>query len=298
VPASVAQAWQPPPPREKRLPSGLHGRLLLAEDVPDNQKLISHYLRKAGATVELAENGRVACEMVLAAAAQGHPFDAVLMDIQMPEVNGYAATTRLRKAGYARPVIALTAHAMPSDREKCLAAGCDDFLTKPISPEILIEKLRQYLGGGTAAPRITAPCDLELVTGEDVESMRAKEEMPAALFSTLGGDPEVLALLETFIERLPQRIAGMETSLARGDMTALASQAHQLKGTAGGYGFPLLSEAAARLEATVKGKGEPDEIAKHARCLIELCRRVQAAPRGPAPERAASEQNSRRQVGG
>jgi CheY-like chemotaxis protein len=114
---ALAQAWQPPPLREKQLPVGLVGRLLLAEDVPDNQKLISHYLRKAGATVELAENGRVACEMVLAAADQGHPFDAVLMDIQMPEVNGYAATTRL-KAGYARPVIALTAHAMPSDREK------------------------------------------------------------------------------------------------------------------------------------------------------------------------------------
>jgi CheY-like chemotaxis protein/HPt (histidine-containing phosphotransfer) domain-containing protein len=278
VPAAVAQAWQPPPVPEIPTPGGLRGRLLLAEDVPDNQRLISHYLRKAGATVELAENGRVACEMVLAAAAEGRPFDAVLMDIQMPELNGYAATSRLRQAGYARPVIALTAHAMPADRDKCLAAGCDDFLTKPIAPDLLVEKLRQYLAGGTTGPQLpAAPAN---AAPEARAASAAPPDLPAVLFSTLGGDPEVLSLVEGFIARLPQRIAAFEASLEHGDLTALGSQAHQLKGTAGGYGFPAISEASARLEASVKGRRPPAEINEQARRVIELCRRVRVAPPG------------------
>jgi CheY-like chemotaxis protein/HPt (histidine-containing phosphotransfer) domain-containing protein len=287
VPASVAQAWQPPPLRETQTRGGLAGRLLLAEDVPDNQRLISHYLQKAGATVELAENGRIACEMVLAAAAEGRPFDAVLMDIQMPEMNGYAATTRLRSAGYARPVIALTAHAMPADRERCLAAGCDDVVTKPIAADLLIEKLRQYLGGGEPRRRAPAPC----LVDARVPSRPATEadEVPAVLCSTLAADPEVRVLVETFIGRLPLRIDAIQASLARRDLPALASHAHQLKGTAGGYGFPALSDAAATLEASAKMRRPLDEVERAARLVIDLCRRVRVAPHGASPDEALRE---------
>src|SRR6185295_5320824 len=123
-------------------------------------------------------------------------------------------------------------------------------------------------------------------------------EPPPVLFSTLGGDPEVLALLETFIERLPQRVATIETSLARSDMTALAGQAHQLKGTAGGYGFPILSEAAAKLEASVKGKSEPEEIRRNAQTLVDLCHRVRVAPQAAAPGNGVAAHSPGRHVGG
>ncbi len=137
--------------------SQLDGNVLLAEDGPDNQRLISYILRKAGAEVAVADNGQIALELALAAQSEGKPFDVILMDMQMPVLDGYGATTQLRAAGYTRPIIALTAHAMSSDRKKCLDSGCDDYTTKPIDQQRLLALVDKYAAQGERGGAVCTP---------------------------------------------------------------------------------------------------------------------------------------------
>jgi PAS domain S-box-containing protein len=132
-------------PVESAPVENLNARILVAEDGQDNQRLISFFLTKAGASVEIAENGQVAIDKLYAAQDQGQPFDMVLMDMQMPELDGYEATRRLRQDGVATPIVALTAHAMTGDRERCLEAGCDDYTTKPISRPKLLSTCQRWI---------------------------------------------------------------------------------------------------------------------------------------------------------
>jgi two-component system, sensor histidine kinase and response regulator len=124
----------------------LRGRILLAEDTRDNQVLIGHMLRRAGAEVVVADNGRRAHDLALQALAAGTPFDLVLMDMHMPELDGSAATQMLRAAGYAAPIVALTANSMAEDRERCLSFGCDDYVSKPVDRLRLLAACTRYLG--------------------------------------------------------------------------------------------------------------------------------------------------------
>jgi CheY-like chemotaxis protein len=119
-------------------------RILLAEDGLDNQRLIRLVLTNAGAEVSVAENGQLAVRQALDAVDSKSPFDLILMDMQMPVLDGYDATRQLRVEGYSRPIIALTAHAMSTDGQKCLDAGCDRYETKPIRPEQLVRVVRDF----------------------------------------------------------------------------------------------------------------------------------------------------------
>jgi signal transduction histidine kinase len=123
----------------------LSGRVLVAEDGSDNQQLLSLILTKAGLDVDVADNGRVAYEKAVAAAVAGEPYDVILMDMQMPELDGYRATSLLREGGYEGPIIALTAHAMSGDREKCIEAGCDDYASKPVAKARLLGLVAYFI---------------------------------------------------------------------------------------------------------------------------------------------------------
>lgn len=119
-------------------------RVLLVEDGPDNQTLLRFLLRRAGADVELAADGQEALEY---ADGLSDNFDLILMDMHMPRVDGYEATARLRRAGCELPIIALTAHARQGDRQRCLAAGCDDYITKPIDRASLVQTCKKWMLG-------------------------------------------------------------------------------------------------------------------------------------------------------
>jgi len=166
IPRRQIADWNP----ERGIPEHSDGDLLLAgrsvllaEDGPDNQRLISFLLKKAGVAVTVVENGKLASDAALAARDDGNPFDVILMDMQMPVMDGYEATGLLRQEGYRRPIIALTAHTTGSDRQKCIDVGCDDYATKPIDRKKLIETIQVHLPSteaeavGASVMRISPP---------------------------------------------------------------------------------------------------------------------------------------------
>jgi PAS domain S-box-containing protein len=130
-------------------------KVLLVEDAPINQLLISRFLTGAGAQVEVAENGVLGVQKALAG-----DYAVVLMDIQMPEMDGYEATAKLREQDYKRPIIALTAHALKEDQERCLQAGCSDYLTKPIDRKLLISRILHFTSDVGVFPPLRPPPEL------------------------------------------------------------------------------------------------------------------------------------------
>jgi len=177
----------------------LRGRILLAEDGPDNQLLISTMLRKRGLEVAVAENGESAVQQAQAALDSNTPFDLILMDMQMPKLDGYGAAARLRARGHTGTIVALTAHAMTGERERCIAAGCDDYLTKPIARQELLGAVESHLrrsGGESPASVRERPPE---VTG-------ATEPGASPIYSSYANDPDMAPLVTGFVERLPEKI--------------------------------------------------------------------------------------------
>ena len=237
----------------------LHGRVLVAEDAKDNLRLIRLVLQKAGLEVDVAEDGRTACEKASASTTEGRPYDLILMDVQMPELDGYEATRRLRRGGWGGPIVALTAHAMSGDREKCLKAGCNDYVAKPIEWTRLLVTVARQLGQATAAvPRAAA------IGKPSPNSL-------GLLGSSLIDDGRLTELVESFAAELPDRAKRFEDALETRDFELLEELAHQLKGSAGIYGFAQISDMACTVNRLTKEGSQDEQLLAAVGELADLC---------------------------
>ena len=242
--------------------SRLKGRLLLAEDGPDNQLLIGSFLRKCGAEVTIVDNGRKAVDAALASLTETVPFDLVLMDMQMPVLDGYAASRELRDNGWLHPILALTANAMSGDRQKCLAAGCDDFATKPIDRRRLVAQIQELLSSPTedCEPPVATPVNHYLPANDILDwSMAVKR---------LDGDDELLReIAEMLFDSCPGMLADLEQHLVERDQSSLRRVAHTLKNSLDNFGGLRAVEVASRLE-TAAAQGD----FAAAEALLPVCR--------------------------
>ncbi len=241
-------------------PATLRGRILLAEDGLDNQRLISMHLLKAGAEVVVADNGRIAVEL-----ACKEPFDLILMDMQMPELDGYAATRELRSHGYDLPIVALTAHAMAEDCGKCLAAGCSGYLTKPIEKNTLLAALADYLTAGEEN------CSQQ----DHSPAPKGQSTLDGVLKSSFADDPDMQEAIEEFVGALPERMAGLQQLLSEQNLSELRRVVHQLKGAGGGYGYDFITQRAAQVECILEQEDPLEAIQLEVNELIALVRSVE-----------------------
>ncbi|MGD0137796.1 MAG: ATP-binding protein [Tepidisphaeraceae bacterium] len=244
-------------------------RILVVEDGVSNQKLINVVLQRAGVTVELADNGQIGFEMAMA-----RHYDVILMDMQMPVVDGFTATRRLRQQGCKLPIIALTANAMKGEEEKCRAAGCSGYLSKPIDVDLLLRTLGELVGT-LSVETSPAPAPLPRTS--------ANSELPM-LQSTLPiEDPDFLEIVQEFSDRLQHQIGEMQKAWEHRELSELASLAHWLKGSGGTAGFHAFTSPAAKLEKLAKEK-RLDEICAALADVQDLGRRVvRPEPRGAVP---------------
>jgi PAS domain S-box-containing protein len=241
----------------------LRGRILLAEDGLDNQRLLAMHLRVCGVEVVIADNGQIALDL-----AESEPFDLILMDMQMPVMDGYTATAEMRRRGSTTSIIALTAHAMAEDRKKCIAAGCTDYLSKPIDREILLKTVSKYLKNKPAAtPRTPPPAG-------PAPAPAAADAAPS-IKSSLLEYPGMMELVTEFVDSLPGKVRNMTYYLEQNDMTLLRQVVHQLRGAGGGYGFAPLTQPATSAEGAIDACDGFESISGEIESLINVVRRIE-----------------------
>jgi PAS domain S-box-containing protein len=223
----------------------LEGRILFADDALDNRRLVEHLIRKTGARITMVENGQEATRV-----ATEEAFDLILMDVQMPLVDGLTATRQIRSAGVKTPIVAVSAGAMTSDVEQALEAGCCMHLSKPFDRKAFYLLISKYLPSA-ANTKSDAPI-LSSIEDEDIE-MRE--------------------LINEFVASLPSRLAEINSSSKDGDWQKLAALAHKLKGSSGMYGFQELAGAASALEKAAKDHNQSITASCQEK-ITDLIRRV------------------------
>ena len=233
-----------------------HGRILIAEDSLTNQTLIKLLLERLGLEAVIVENGQLAVQKAMA-----EKFDIILMDIQMPVMNGYEATENLRKEGVKTPIVAVTACAMKGDDEKCFSAGCNDYLSKPIDRKKLIETLSKYLSVAD-----TGRCgDLASSTEKKSVTVVKPQEVSASfgissdieidwqlLIERLGSEDLVDEIMPIFLKDNTERMKILTDAMGKVDQKEIKFYAHSIKGATATIGAARISELAKQLELAAR----------------------------------------------
>lgn len=248
-------------------------RVLVAEDNAVNQQVAVLMLQAHGYQVDVANNGREALE-----ALERVPYDVVLMDCQMPEMDGFEATAQIRaREGATRhtPIIALTAHALRGEREKCIAAGMDDYLAKPLTPDALYSTLRRWvpaarpLASETRAAPEGAPMDeTEPILNQHVLENFRQLQAP--------DEPDLVQqLIDLYLADTPERLNALHQALAQGDATRVAQAAHSLKGSSANIGAQRVARVCLELERC----GKANDLSAAAEWLPKLEQEIEQARR-------------------
>ncbi|MEW5719800.1 MAG: response regulator, partial [Chloroflexota bacterium] len=276
----VGAAVQAAPRATKEEGKGI--RVLLVEDNVVNQQVAVFMLQARGYQVDVVGNGSEALDGLARAS-----YDLVLMDCQMPEMDGFEATAQIRqREGSARhtPIIALTAHALRGEREQCIAVGMDDYIAKPISPDVLYATLRRWLPR-SIAPSVPAPAEISLPATESppIEPPPlGPEEEPILdpkvldMFRKLQepGAPDIIAqLIDLYLNELPDRLAAVRQAIENCDAARLAKAAHTLKGSSANMGARRAARACLELERC----GKAGDLAKATDLVAQLENEIASA---------------------
>ncbi len=236
------------------------GRVLVAEDTKTSQELLKMLLKRLGLEVTIAEDGREAVDKALS-----HPFDLILMDIQMPHLNGYEATKILRSNGLKTAIVAVTAYAMKGDDEKCIAAGCSDYVAKPIDSKILLQVIRKYLpcvsdemsknidAVRSQVDKLNELCSEQIPLGaQSAESVsRQSSEIVinwGELINRVDDEELIYEIMSVFVTDNRKQLSVLAAAVKKADEKDVKLHAHSLKGSAANVGAERLSEMAYSLE--------------------------------------------------
>ncbi|MBU4319175.1 MAG: response regulator [Proteobacteria bacterium] len=233
-------------------------RILLAEDNPDNQALAKLILTKAGYQVDLADNGRQATQKYM-----GSPedYDLILMDVQMPEMDGLEATRLIRKSGFKDiPIVALTAHALVDDREKCLNAGMDDYITKPLKREIVYDMVEKWL---FEKPTVVKK-------EPSVSSQGTSAEKDIIIIKV---ERDLEDLIPGFLANRAKDIEDIKKALDQRNYETIRILGHSMKGAGGGYGFDYITETGRALE-NAANENKPEKVMQVVKDLSAFLDRV------------------------
>ena len=250
--------------------------ILVVDDNPHNLNIVSFLLEEHGAQVSTCSNGQEAVDIVTKASEQVCQFDIILMDMQMPVMDGYAAAHELRARSISVPVIALTAHAMTEDRDKCLSAGCNDYVAKPIDTKELYEAIGRHVQISQVKSKSTP-----------------KVQMPLSpsLSPMFANNPKFLVLVEQYVQSLPEVAEEIVMAQQNRNLSTLRTLVHRLKGTAGNYGYPQITEAARECEKSIDECNSMNQLTTSLDGLRELIENT--AANYTTPESATIEEDGR-----